>query len=404
MTSSTGTGRVAGLALASALLLTGCEYTGINSLSLPLREGTGDDAYSVVVELPAAPGLTPNAEVKVDDVTVGTIREATVDDWAARLTVGLNPSVELPANATAALGQKSLLGAKYLELSAPVDEPAVGRLQDGDVIPLSRTSRFPETEEVLAALGVVLNGSGLQQVKTITEELNRVLGGREQDVSGFIDRLDDFLGALDDQRADIIRLIENLNTFSTGLEVQNGQLATALEELPAALEVLDADRAALVATLDSIGELGVVGTDVIDRTREDLLANLAQVRPALARLADADSDLTESVSQIVTFPFPSNTSFPAMFKGDYANLFLSLDLTPETIRRNFTEGFQLEAPGAPSLLEAPPLGAGDGSTDPLAPFTAPELPPLPAPPEPDGGVPGGADGSGLIDGLLGGDR
>lgn len=403
----------AGVLLLTGALVSGCGYTGIDSVSLPFRQGTGSGAYLVTVEMAQAEGLTPNAEVKVGDVTVGTIQDATTKGWTAELTVGLDPDVQLPANATATIGQKSLLGAKYLDLSAPADEAPVGHLQDGDVIPLPRTGHYPATEEVLAALGVVLNGSGLQQVKTITQELDRVLGGREQDVRGFVNRLDDFLGALDDQRDDIVRLVENLNRFSQGLDVQNHQLADALDELPAALDVLNQDKDALVGALDSVGRLGEVGTRVIDRSREDLLANLAHLRPALARLADAGQDLPQSLSQVVSFPFPSNTSFPAMFRGDYANLFLSLDLSPDTIRRNFTEGFQLQAPGAPSLLSAPPLGRGDEGTDPLGPFTGPltgpltpplstpSLPTLPAPPE------AGATGEnnpGLLGGLLGGDR
>ena len=402
--------RVAAMALVSSLALTGCNYDGIDSVSLPFRQGTGADAYTVAVELPQVSGLTRNSEVKVGDVTVGTVEETGTQGWNARLLVGLNDDVELPANATARVGQKSLLGAKYLEISAPRHEPPAGRLQDGDVIPLARTTAYPETEQVLASLGVVLNGSGLQQVRTITDELNAVLGGREQDVKGFIQRLDGFLGALDDQREDLVRLVENLNRLSTGLEVENGQLARAVEEIPNALAVVNADRDAIVHTLDSVGRLGEVGTRVIDASRDDLLANLRQTRPALARLADANTDLTQSLSQVVSFPFPANTSFPAMFKGDYANLFLSLDLSPDTIRRNFTEGFQLDAPGAPSLLGAPPLGRGDLPATPLTPFepevpAVPEVPALPGAPAPEAPAtppePGNDDG--LLGGLIGGD-
>lgn len=401
--------RLAALSVAAGLTLGGCSYDGIDSVALPFRQGTGSDAYTVVVELAQVSGLTRNSEVKVGDVTVGTIEHAGVGGWTARLTVGLDGDVELPANATATVGQKSLLGAKYLEIAAPPQEPAIGRLQDGDVVPLARTTAYPETEQVLATLGVVLNGSGLQQVRTITDELNAVLGGREQDVKGFIQRLDRFLGALDDQRDDLVRLVENLNRLSTNLQVENGQLARAVDEIPDALAVLNEDRGALVRTLDSVGKLGEVGTRVIDGTRDDLLANLRQTRPALARLADANSDLTQSLSQIVSFPFPANTSFPAMFKGDYANLFMSLDLSPDTIRRNFTEGFQLDTPGAPSLLGAPPLGRGDLPATPLTPFTpevpaVPTLPALPGAPAPDAPAspPGEGEGEGLLGGLIGG--
>jgi len=90
--------------------------------------------------------LVPNAEVKVNDVTVGSVVASEATDWHAHLTVALDGVTRLPANATARVGQKSLLGAEYLELSAPTDQPPIGQLRDGDAIPLSRTGKYPETE------------------------------------------------------------------------------------------------------------------------------------------------------------------------------------------------------------------------------------------------------------------
>lgn len=387
--------------LIAGTLLAGCQFDGVGSLPLPLREGVGEGSTAVTVEMEQVANLVPNAEVKVDDVTVGTVRAADLRNWHAVLTIGLNPGVVLPANAEARVGQKSLLGAEYLELAAPAAEPPVGTLRDGDTIPLARTGRYPETEEVLAALSAVLNGGGLQQVRTITTELNAALNGREQDIQALVGNLNTLVGTLDRQSGDIVRAIDGLNRFSGTLARDNRVLATGLETIPPALRALNEDREALLAMLRRVGIFGDTVVRVLNGARDGLLDNLGQLRPAVQRLADSGQDLTQSLSQIVTLPFPARTSFPALVKGDYGNLFAHFDLSPDVLARNFLGGFDI--PGIPGLLNAPPLGRGQQTQPPFAPFLVPGSLTNGSPEAPGGEQSGDALGNGTP-GLLGGNR
>ena len=62
-----------------------------------------------------------------------------------------------------------------VELAPPAGEPARGRLGDGAVIPLARTNRNPQVEEVLGALSLLLNGGGVGELRGIVDELNTAL-------------------------------------------------------------------------------------------------------------------------------------------------------------------------------------------------------------------------------------
>lgn len=408
------TARLSAVLLVAALGAAGCGISSIGELPVPLRPGTGDGSYQVQVELAQVANLVPNAEVMVADVPVGSVVRTEVDDWKARLTVSLDRDVRLPANATARVAQKSLLGAEYLELAPPANAAPEGSLADGAVIPLANTGRYPETEELLGALSVVLNGSGLQQVRTITTELNKVFDGRQQDLRGLVGNLERFVGGLDAQRDDIVRALESLDRLSATLNADNQTIASALDTLPGALKVLNDDRAQLVRTLEDVQRLDRATGTLVDRSQEDLLANLRQVRPAVQRLADAGSDLTRGVELLATYPFPASTAFPGIFRGDYGNLFLVLDLTPETLRHNLVDGFQLPAPGSPGVLAVPPLGAPPALTAPLEPFGEALQQPLgalplpgaaPAPAPAGDGTEDGRDGQGgLLGGLFGGGR
>jgi phospholipid/cholesterol/gamma-HCH transport system substrate-binding protein len=346
------------LAIVTLLLVTGCGYQGLGSLPLPYRTGTGSDAVRVTVQLPSVANLAPNSEVKVADVTVGTVTGISFEDWHARLDVSLLPSVHLPANATARVGQKSLLGAEYLEMAPPTTEPAVGVLQAGDVVPLSHTGRFPETEELLAALSVVLNGGGLNQIATITTELNRALDGRQGDIRALVGNLDRFVAGLDAQKGDIIRAIDGLNRLSGTLAAQRPVIENALDTIPGGLKVLSNDRDEILAALKTLGDAGDQLRTVVNQSGDDLIANLHNLRPTLGNLASAGKNLTESTSLLVTFPFPARTDYPSVIKGDYANLYATIDVSPDLIVSSLFGGFTLPRAG---LLSTSSLGAGVGA-------------------------------------------
>lgn len=396
------TGMALALVTVGAMLLAGCSG-GMKSLPLPFRTGTGDGSYQITVRMADLGNLVPNAEVKVDNITVGTVTGVAFENWTAKLTVSLDPSAVLPANAEARVGQKTLLGAQYLELAPPSSRPAVGTLSNGDVIPLTRTGRYPETEELLAALSMLLNQGGLSQVKTITSELNAALAGNEADARELIGNVGKLASTLDARKADIVRAIENMDRLSGTLAKQNKVIDNALRTVPPGLAALERQRTTLVRTLDSVSKFGDVATRVIETSRADLRANLQALQPVLDRLADSGKDLTESMGILPTFPFTANQAFPAVVNGDYGNLYITLDLGVHTLTKGLLRGFTLtDMP----LLGGSSLAKGLDAAKPLIPGTAKPLP-LPQLPPGAGSNPAPSDGAqaqqggGLVDWLLG---
>src|SRR5207244_5048921 len=136
-----------------------------NSLPLPGTEGHGAGAYTVQAQLPDVDNVQRNSRVRVGDVTVGSVTNIERQGWHALVTMSLNGDVVLPANATAKVGQTSLLGSKHIELSPPTNVPAEGPLHAGSLIPLSAGGAYPTTERTLAALSLILNGGGIGQIQ-----------------------------------------------------------------------------------------------------------------------------------------------------------------------------------------------------------------------------------------------
>ncbi|MEU6064645.1 MCE family protein [Streptomyces sp. NPDC047082] len=359
-------GAVAWAALGS-LLLSGCEFNGW--YDVPLPGGAADDghAYHVTVEFRDVLDLVPQSAVKVDNVTVGAVEKVELDGWHARVRLRVADSVRLPANTVAELRQTSMLGEKYVALSAPSGTAAVGRLGDGDRIPLSRSGRNPEIEEVLSALSALLNGGGVAQLKTITVELNKALEGRENRVRSLLGELNTFIGGLDDQRKDIVRALKAVDRLAKRLGKEKKTIARAVDTMPPALKVLADQRRDLTRMLTALSKLGTTGTKVVEASHDDTVANLKKLRPILQQLNKSGDDLPNSLELLTTYPFPRNAV--DAIKGDYVNLDITADLDLSDLYENQTGGS-----GKP--------GEGNGGSQQPGTPDRPKLPDVPSVPTP----------------------
>ncbi|MFJ4562874.1 MCE family protein [Streptomyces caelestis] len=361
-------------AAVGTLLLSGCEFNGWYDVPLPGGAAADGHAYHVTVEFRDVLDLVPQSAVKVNNVTVGAVEKVELQGWHARVSLRVADSVKLPANAVAELRQTSMLGEKYVALSRPLEGTPAGRLRDGDVIPLSRSGRNPEIEEVLSALSALLNGGGVAQLKTITTELNKALEGRENRVKSLLKELDTFIGGLDDQRQDIVRALKAVDRLAKRLGKEKTTIAEAVDTMPPALKVLADQRRDLTRMLTALSRLGTTGTKVINASHDDTVANLRQLRPILRQLNKAGSDLPNSLELLTTYPFPRNVV--DAIKGDYVNLHVTADLDLAGIYGNLTDepgGGDTRGPGLPEAPDLPDVPDLPDLPD------APDLPDVPAP-------------------------
>ncbi|MGQ4419068.1 MCE family protein [Streptomyces sp. SAS_269] len=385
-------GRTAAWAAVGSLLLTGCEFNGWYDVPLPGGAASDGHAYHVTVEFRDVLDLVPQSAVKVNDVTVGAVEKVELDGWHARVRLRVADSVKLPGNAVADLRQTSMLGEKYVALSAPAGTRPLGRLRNGDRIPLSRSGRNPEVEEVLSALSALLNGGGVAQLKTITVELNKALGGREDRVRSLLRQLDTFLGGLDDQRAEIVRALKGVDRLAKRLKKEKKTIALAVDTMPPALKALADQRKDLTKMLTALSGLGKTATKVVNASHDDTVANLRKLQPILRELNEAGDDLPDSLEILTTYPFPRNATDAV--KGDYVNLKITADLDLADLYGNVTgkpgKGRKSPDPGAPRLPSLPtPTPLPSLPSLPSAP-SLPSTPPVPsAPPTP-------SDGSSLL--------
>jgi phospholipid/cholesterol/gamma-HCH transport system substrate-binding protein len=355
--------RVATLLMVALFALTGCGLQSLQDIPLPGGAALGPEPYVVTAQFTNVVDLVPNNSVRVNDVPVGVVREVSLaqDGWTAQVTVEVNGAVVLPANSTARLRQTSLLGEKFVELMPSPTDPPQGRLQAGAVIPADRTDVGAQVEEVLGALSLLLNGGGVEKVQTIARELNAATTGNEAQLRSLLQNLDQFVGTLDRQKADIVRAIDSLERLSRTLVDQRARIANVIDNLGPGLDVLNQQRGLLVGTLQSLNRLSDVGTDVIRRSQANTVADLRALQPILRNLVEAGDALPGSLQILLTIPFADNSL--NVIKGDFANIDVTLNLDLQALLTNI-----LNNPAVPGVdaifknLQSPGTTPQQGTT------------------------------------------
>lgn len=392
-------------AVGVALTATSCAFGGVNSLPLPGAVASGPGSAVYHVEIANIGTLESNSPVMIGDVVVGSVGKISVDHWHADVEVRVRPDAVVPANAIATIGQTSLLGSMHLALDPPLGQTAAGRLAPGTTLALNRASAYPSTEQTLSSLSVVINAGGLGQIGDFIHSTATALSGREDQIRQLLPRLDALVGTVDDQRDHFTASIDALTRLTGTLAAHQDDITDALRTVPPALDVLLHQRAQLVTALQKLGQFSDTTTDLVNSAGDDLVRNLTNLGPTLKALADVGPWLDTVLAIAPTFPFPQNFIDRAI-RGDYVNIFASIDLTIPRLKRSLFAGTRwgdpnaalIPAPGDPAHLNYTyrPLGIGvtpapaqGSATSPLLVIPVPEseggpvLPVAPAPGAPD---------------------
>ena len=327
---------LAAVASSAALVLSGCDFN-VYDLPLPGGADVGDNPYQVTVQFRDVLDLVPQSMVKVNDVTVGMVEEVELRGYTANVTLELHDDVELPADTEAKIRQTSLLGEKFVSLEAPVNGASSRELEDGDVIPLSRTGRNPELEEVLGALSLILNGGGIGQLKTINKEVAAIFEGREGAAKSVLNQIRIFMTQLDGSKFEILEALENINELSESITANTETIDLALQELPSAIESIDGQRDDLVKMLRALADLSSVGVRVIKASKQGTIRSLNALAPILSNIDKAGDTFPRSLQVFLTYPFVDavvgKTAQAArdLHMGDYTNLSVNLQVKPDAL-------------------------------------------------------------------------
>jgi phospholipid/cholesterol/gamma-HCH transport system substrate-binding protein len=324
--------------MTAAVTLSSCaQWHGISNVPIPGGPGGGQGSYTVYVQMPDTLALTPNSKVMVADVYVGRVKAITMKNWVATLTCELQNGVQLPRNATAKIGQTSLLGTQHVELAPPADNAAPQLLRNGDTIDVRHSSAFPTTEQTLASIATLLHGGGVANLESIQNEAYNIVSGHADQIRALLGKLDTFTAKLDEQIDDITHGIDSADRILAIAASHNDTLNAALTDLPPLVKYLTDSRGLVINAVESLGRFSDVTQQAVGPIRPSLHRDLVSLQQPLGQLVRAAPFVVQALKVALTAPFDID-AVPKTFRGDFINTSLNVDLTLSALDNGLLTG------------------------------------------------------------------
>jgi phospholipid/cholesterol/gamma-HCH transport system substrate-binding protein len=229
----------------------------------------------------------------VAGLQAGRVKDLRIERGRVAMELGIENDVELPADSTAEVVIETLLGRRSVAVVAgEVDEP----LQDGDVIPLERTTTPIDITELNDISVELLQASDAEAFEGFLKDLAEITEGKAEDVSDLITGLNQVLAAVDSRRQQLGRLIESLRTLSVTFGQRDDQIVSLIDDLDVVLGNLSERQEELETLLLSTASASAETTDLIRRNRAILDQTLSTLHQDLRTLDKHQLDLAATIA------------------------------------------------------------------------------------------------------------
>jgi phospholipid/cholesterol/gamma-HCH transport system substrate-binding protein len=331
---------------------------GLGYIKLPnMLFGVGH--YTVKLQLPESGNLYATGNVTYRGTEVGRVESVDLTATGVEAVLSLKSDIPIPSDLNAEVHSQTAVGEQYVAL-LPRDGNS-RPLENGDVIPVDRTSVPPNLNRLLDATNEGLKAIPNDNVRTLIDEGYTAFGGLGPefsrfvqgstrlaidakknigDITGLIDGLPPVLDAQTETAGEIDAWSQHLASVTGQLRDQDGAVSGLLEKGPQA-----ADQARQLI-------------ERVDPTLPVLMANLVSVGQVLVTYRNGLEQL------LVLFPqgvaniqgtMVANLNTRQKYKGFFLSFNLNLNLPPAC-----TTGFLPAAQRrSPIATDAPDRPAGD---------------------------------------------
>jgi phospholipid/cholesterol/gamma-HCH transport system substrate-binding protein len=271
------------------------------------RPKSSGHAYSA--ELADASELVRNNAVRLKDVQVGKVTSIKVDGLHAKVSFEVAKDVHLPSQTNAVVRQTSMLGEMFLDLEPQGD----GVLKDGTTIPLSRTRRAAQLEQVVQLGGQLVNQVTADNFNRMIESFDDAWGGHPERLQALFDAMSGASNALNANRDQLGATIDKVEQVAAALSPHTAELAQSVNNFAAGLKALDAHRDQLGNFTTSLKNLSDQASDLLVNHEAKLAASGRQAKDVLDQIVNNLDDFEKGLYALPDF----NLGWQCTVQGDW---------------------------------------------------------------------------------------
>jgi phospholipid/cholesterol/gamma-HCH transport system substrate-binding protein len=310
------------------------------------RQGPPRHHYAAVFT--DASEVVAKNDVRLNDVIVGKVTSVTLDGLQARVGFSVDRDVTLPAGTRAELRQVSLLGEQYVALIPD----GKGELADGTTIPLERTRRATDFEELVGAGGELAANIAVSQVNKLTAGFSRAFGDDPAKLGRLLDASAATAKAFNDHTPELLATIDRVEQMSAQLAPHSKELAASIDDLAAGMKALDANRVDLASFTTGLATFSDRMAELLSKNEARFTDGVPQLKQVFGELVDSTNDINVWLENF----YGLNSAWSCMGDGNFLNetFFLMPTLAnidygpgkcdPEAGQRSRTKQHQLVVP------------------------------------------------------------
>jgi phospholipid/cholesterol/gamma-HCH transport system substrate-binding protein len=253
--------------------------------------------HTVVGYFTSATGLYPGDDVRVVGVPVGSIESISPEADAVKITMRVQDSVKVPADARAVIIAPNLVAARFIQLTPAYKQgPAI---EDGGSIGLNRTAAPVEWDDIKSELTQLSQQLGPQagQVQgplgAFIDQAADTFDGNGDSFRRALRELSQTAGRLGDSRTDLFGTVKNLQILIDALSRSNEQIVQFSGHLASVSQVLADSSVDLDNTLGALNQALSDIRGFLGENNETLIGSIDKLTDFTSLLSNQSDDIEQ---------------------------------------------------------------------------------------------------------------
>ena len=295
--------------------------TGLATAILAVSIGNGGvgDTLTYSARFTDVTSLNPGDDVRIHGVRVGQVDEmSVVDGHLALVTFSVDKSKPLPADVTATIKYRNMVGQRYIALDRG-EKLSATLLAEGDEIPLDRTRPALDLTDLFNGFKPLFQALSPKDVNDLSGEIVQVLQGEGGTVDSLLAHTGSLTTTLADRDKVIGDVITNLNSVLANINGQGDALSTLVGTLQRLVSGLAGDRAAIGDAIQGMADLTGATAGLLEQAR-------APLKDSVAGLGMLASNLVTGQEALEQFLVTTPEKFEAVGRtasyGSWINFYL----------------------------------------------------------------------------------
>ncbi|MEU1527467.1 MCE family protein [Nocardia rhamnosiphila] len=294
-------------AAGTVVLASGCGLT-VEDIPLP-KPGIGGDTFTLKAVFENALNLPDQAKVKIGGSDVGVVTNIETKNFQAIVDMEIRKDIDLPEGTTAELRQATPLGDVFIAVSKPPAEQGSRLLENGDTLPIEKTSAGATVEELLLSVSLMFNGGGIAHLTRLGTELDSIVGGRSDQLVHLVNEITGVVSSINANSAQIDSVLGEFNVLADTLDSRRTELGQVADTLPDMIGAIAENNRALGDLLGKIATTSAALGDYANTTGGDLAGTLDNLNNLMAALAATGDNFGALMDALHDLKAPVNATF-----------------------------------------------------------------------------------------------